>query len=386
MNLHEYQAKQLVKRFGVPVPRGANVTSDGEALAVARDLGGSAWVVKAQVHAGARGEAGGVKFAYSLDEVGEIARDLLGARLVTAQTDGEGLPINSILIEEALDITNALYLRVLVDSAARRVSFVASPEGDTNVEEFVTATPEKALSVAVDPATGLQRFQCRQIGFGIGLDMTGVDKLTEIMMALYRLFMSADASLVEIHPLAVTGTGDMVALDAKINIDDNALYRQVDLSEWRDLTQEDSRESEAHDIGLNYVALDGDIGCMVNGAGLAMATMDIVKLHGGQPANFLDVGGGATAEQVANAFRLVLSGSNVKAILVNIFGGIVRCDLVAEGVIGAVSEAGLAIPIVVRLQGTNVEKARAMLVDSGLNICTADELTDAAKRVVAAVR
>jgi succinyl-CoA synthetase beta subunit len=386
MNLHEYQAKMLFAEYGVPTPRGIKVTSTDGAVAAAKELGGGVWVVKAQVHAGGRGKGGGVKLSRSVEEVERFATELLGSSLVTPQTDAKGLPVHALLVEEGLDIANELYLSVLVDRASKKITFMGSSEGGMDIEEVAASTPEKILTVHVDPITGLQPFQCRKIGFGMGLNKDEVNKLTRVMMALYALFTERDASLVEINPLIVTGGGDILALDGKLNLEDNALYRHKDLADLRDSTQEDERENMAHEIGLNYVALDGSIGCMVNGAGLAMATMDIVKLHGGEPANFLDVGGGATADRVGRAFKLILSGESVKAILVNIFGGIVRCDLIAEGIISAVKEVGLSIPVVVRLQGTNVEEGRRMLADSGMNIITAEDLTDAAKKVVASAR
>ena len=386
MNLHEYQAKELFKQFGVAVPRGVKATSPREAVEGAKELGGSVWVVKAQVHAGGRGKAGGVKLARSLEEVEEAAGNMLGSTLKTIQTGEQGLPIHKILVEEGLDIANELYLSAVVDRGSKRVVFMGSSEGGMDIEEVAAKTPEKIIRIAVDPVTGLQPYQARQMGFGMGLGKNEVGHLVKVMTGLYKLFTDKDASLVEINPLIVTGNGNLLALDAKINLDDNALYRHKDLGEWRDPTQEDEREHIAHEIGLNYVALDGNIGCMVNGAGLAMATMDIVKLHGGEPANFLDVGGGATAERVTKAFKLILSGSSVKAILVNIFGGIVRCDMIAEGIITAVKEVGLSIPVVVRLQGTNVEAGRKMLKESGMNITPADDLTDAAKQAVAAAK
>ena len=384
MNLHEYQAKALFRKYDIGVPRGIKVDSADEAVKAAEELGGPVWVVKAQVHAGGRGKAGGVKLARSIDEVRTIAGEMLGSELKTIQTGDVGLPIHSVLIEEGLDIANELYLSVLVDRGSRRVVFMGSSEGGMDIEEVAAKTPEKIISVKVDPAAGLQGYQCRQMGFGMGLGKSEINNLTKVMTGFYRLFLDTDASLIEINPLIVTGDGRMLALDGKVNLDDNALYRHKELGEMRDPTQEDERENKAHEIGLNYVALDGNIGCMVNGAGLAMATMDIIKLHGGEPANFLDVGGGATAERVTEAFKLILSGEGIKAILVNIFGGIVRCDLIAEGIIAAVKEVGLSIPVVVRLQGTNVEAGRKMLADSGMNITAADDLTDAAKQVVAA--
>jgi succinyl-CoA synthetase beta subunit len=383
MNLHEYQAKELFKAFGVAVPRGIKATSQQEALDAAKALGGALWVVKAQVHAGGRGKAGGVKLARSLQEVEEIAGQMLGSTLKTHQTGPEGLPINTLLIEEGLNIANELYMSVLVDRGSRRVVFMGSSEGGMDIEEVAAKTPEKILTVSVDPVTGLQPYQCRQLGFSMGLGKSEISHLVKVMTGLYNLFIAKDASLVEINPLIVTGSGELLALDGKVNLDDNALYRHKDLSEMRDPTQEDEREHTAHEIGLNYVALDGNIGCMVNGAGLAMATMDMVKLHGAEPANFLDVGGAATEERVAKAFKLILSSENVKGILVNIFGGIVRCDVIAEGIIQAVKEVGLSLPVVVRLQGTNVEAGRKMLAESGMNIIAADDLTNAAQQAVA---
>lgn len=386
MNLHEYQAKRLFTEYGVPVPRGLKATSPQEAVDAAKELGGSVWVVKAQVHAGGRGKAGGVKLARSLQEVESISDNLLGATLRTIQTGPEGLPIHSLLIEEGLDIANELYLSVLVDRSRKRITFIGSSEGGMDIEEVAAKTPEKILTIAVDPVAGLQPYQCRQMGFSMGLGRNEVNHLVKVMTGLYNLFVAKDASLVEINPLIVTGEGKMMALDAKINLDDNALYRHKNMAELRDPTQEDERENTAHEHGLNYVALDGNIGCMVNGAGLAMATMDMVKLHGGEPANFLDVGGSANEERVAKAFKLILSGAEVKAILVNIFGGIVRCDMIAEGIMQAVKEVGLTVPVVVRLQGTNVEAGRKKLADSGLNIIAADDLTNAAQQAVAAAK
>jgi succinyl-CoA synthetase beta subunit len=383
MNLHEYQAKELFKAFGVAVPRGIKATSQQEAVDAAKTLGGAVWVVKAQVHAGGRGKAGGVKLARSLQEVEDVAGQMLGSTLKTHQTGPEGLPIHALLIEEGLDIANELYMSVLVDRGSRRVVFMGSSEGGMDIEEVAAKTPEKILTVSVDPVTGLQPYQCRHLGFSIGLGKAEIGHLVKVMTGLYNLFIAKDASLVEINPLIVTASGELLALDGKINLDDNALYRHKDLSEMRDPTQEDEREHTAHEIGLNYVALDGNIGCMVNGAGLAMATMDMVKLHGGEPANFLDVGGAATEERVAKAFKLILSSEHVKGILVNIFGGIVRCDVIAEGIIQAVKEVGLSLPVVVRLQGTNVEAGRKLLAESGMNIIAADDLTNAAQQAVA---
>ncbi|MEZ5581021.1 MAG: ADP-forming succinate--CoA ligase subunit beta [Candidatus Competibacteraceae bacterium] len=384
MNLHEYQAKELLQQFGVAVPRGTKVTSQQEAVEAAKALGGPLWVVKAQVHAGGRGKAGGVKLARSLQDVEEISGRLLGSTLVTKQTGAEGVPVHALLIQDGVDITNELYLSCLVDRSKKRIVFIGSSEGGMDIEEVAAKSPEKILTVAIDPIAGIQPYQCRNLGFQMGLGKDEVNQLVKIMTGIYNTFVQKDCSLVEINPLIIADNGQMMALDAKITLDDNAMYRHKDTAELRDPSQEDEREHIAHEIGLNYVALDGNIGCMVNGAGLAMATMDVCKLHGGEPANFLDVGGGATADRVARAFKLILSSDKVKAILVNIFGGIVRCDLIAEGIIQAVKEVGLTLPVVVRLQGTNVEAGREMLAKSGMNIMTADDLTDAAKMAVAA--
>ena len=382
MNLHEYQSKRLFAEFGIPVPEGHPASTPDEAVAAAEKLGGELWVVKAQVHAGGRGKAGGVKLARSHDEVREAARAMLGTMLVTHQSGPEGLPINVVYVEAGSSIDRELYLSMLVDREARKVAFIASAAGGMDIEEVAAETPEKIFNVAVSPATGVADYQVRQLAFGLGLDKAQTKQFAKIVRQLYALFVERDASLVEINPLITTGDGDVMALDAKINIEENALYRQPTLVELRDPSQEDEKEREAAEHDLNYVSLDGDIACMVNGAGLAMATMDLIKLHGGDPANFLDVGGGATSERVAAAFKLILSNDNVKAILVNIFGGIVRCDLIAEGVISAVKEVGVSIPVVVRLEGTNVEKGRQLLADSGLDIIAADDLTDAAKTAV----
>ncbi|MHB8425351.1 MAG: ADP-forming succinate--CoA ligase subunit beta [Gammaproteobacteria bacterium] len=385
MNLHEYQAKQLFAAYGIPVPSGRPAASPAEAVAAARALGGSLWVVKAQVHAGGRGKAGGVRLVQTLEEVQKAAAALLGQHLVTHQTGPEGLPVNMLLVEAGSDIARELYLSVLVDRGCERVVFMASAAGGMEIEEVAARTPEKIFRVQVHPAAGIQPYQIRELAFGLGI--TGKGQMTAfggIVSGLYRLFMERDASLVEVNPLIVTRDGRVLALDAKLNLDDNALFRQPQLAEMRDKTQEDARESEAKEHELNYVSLDGNIACMVNGAGLAMATMDIIKLHGGTPANFLDVGGGATTERVTAAFNLILSNQSVKAILVNIFGGIVRCDLIAEGIINAVKGVGVRVPVVVRLEGTNVEQGKALLAGSGLAITPANDLTDAAKKVVAA--
>ena len=387
MNLHEYQSKQLFAEYGIPVPQGRVAHSADEAVDAARAIGGDVFVVKAQVHAGGRGKAGGVKVCKSLDEVREYAASILGQRLVTHQTDAKGLPINTLMVEQGLDIRSELYLGAVVDRASRRVVFMASSEGGMDIEEVAASTPEKIHQVAVHPAAGLQGYQCRQLAFAIGLDGKQVGQLAKLMNGLYRLFMDKDLSLIEINPLIVTGDGELLALDAKLNIDDNAVEtgRQKALGELRDTSQEDATEVEAAAHNLNYITLDGNIGCMVNGAGLAMATMDVVQVHGGSPANFLDVGGGTTAERVAAAFKIILSSDSVEGILVNIFGGIVRCDLIAEGIISAVKEVGVDVPVVVRLEGTNVDQGKALLRDSGLDLIAADDLSDAAAKVVAAV-
>ena len=387
MNLHEYQAKQLFSEYGIPVPNGLPVTSAAEAVEAAGSLGGKLWVVKAQVHAGGRGKAGGVKLCRNLDEVKAAAEGMLGRQLVTHQTGPEGLPINTLLIEAGSDIARELYLSVLVDRSREQVVFMASAAGGMDIEEVAARTPEKIFRVWVHPAAGIQPHQVRELAFGLGLtDKAQQATFSKIVNGLYRVFMERDASLVEINPLIVKTDGSVVALDAKVNLDDNALYRQQKLAEMRDRSQEDARESEAREHDLNYVSLDGNIACMVNGAGLAMATMDIIKLHGGAPANFLDVGGGATTERVTAAFKLILSNEHVKAILVNIFGGIVRCDLIAEGIIEAVKQVGVSVPVVVRLEGTNVEQGKALLAKSGLAITPANDLTDAAKKVVASIK
>ncbi|HEY4127803.1 MAG TPA: ADP-forming succinate--CoA ligase subunit beta [Gammaproteobacteria bacterium] len=387
MNLHEYQAKQLFAEYGIPVPRGMPAKNAGEAVNAAQTLGGNLWVVKAQVHAGGRGKAGGVKLCRSTLEVRAATEAMLGKRLHTHQTGPEGLPINMVIVEAGSEIERELYLSVLVDRAQEKVVFMASPAGGMDIEEVAAKTPEKIFHVWVHPATGIQPNQIRELAFGLGLTskehMAAFGKIAE---ALYKMFMERDVSLVEINPLIVTKDGAIRALDAKLNLDDNALYRQPKLAALRDASQEDERESAARQHDLNYVSLDGDIACMVNGAGLAMATMDIIKLHGGTPANFLDVGGGATTERVTAAFNLILSNKSVKAILVNIFGGIVRCDLIAEGIINAVKGVGVQVPVVVRLEGTNVEQGKALLAKSGLAIIPANDLTDAAKKVVASIK
>ena len=384
MNLHEYQSKRLFAKYGIPVPRGIPADTPDEAVQAAEKLSCDLWVVKAQVHAGGRGKAGGVKLARTLDEVREYAAAMLGTQLVTHQSGPDGLPVNVVYVEEGSDIDRELYLSMLVDREVSRVSFIASAAGGMDIEKVAEETPERIFSVAVGPDAGLQDYQARQLAFGLGLDKKQMRQFGDIVMRMYSLYLESDASLIEVNPLITTKAGDIVALDGKINIDGSALFRQPKIAAMRDSSQEDDAEREAAEHDLNYVSLDGNIACMVNGAGLAMATMDLIKLHGGDPANFLDVGGGATAERVAEAFKLVLSNDKVAAILVNIFGGIVRCDLIAEGIITAVKDVGVSVPVVVRLEGTNVEKGRALLADSGLDIIAADDLTDAAKKSVAA--
>jgi len=385
MNIHEYQAKILLKGFGVAVPRGGVAYTGEEAVKVANDLGGPVWVVKAQIHAGGRGKAGGVKVVKSLDDVRATAEKLLGMTLVTHQTGPAGKEVKRVYIEEGCDIRRELYLGMLVDRATGRVTLMASTEGGMEIEEVAAKTPEKIIKVAIDPATGLQTFHARKIAFGLGLEGKQIGVATKFIAALSEAFHRLDASIVEINPLVVTGEGQILALDAKVNFDDNALFRHSDIEELRDESEEDPTELEAGRHGLNYVKLDGNIGCMVNGAGLAMATMDIIKLYGGAPANFLDVGGGATRERVTTAFKLILSDPNVEGILVNIFGGIMRCDVIAEGVVAAAREVSLQVPLVVRLEGTNVELGKKILADSGLPILSADNLADAADKVVKAV-
>jgi succinyl-CoA synthetase beta subunit len=384
MNLHEYQSKRLFADYGIPVPRGIPADSADAAVKAAEELGGELWVVKAQVHAGGRGKAGGVKLARTLDEVREYADAMLGETLVTHQTGPEGLPIHTVYIEQGSEIDRELYLSMLVDREVSRISFIASAAGGMDIEKVAAETPEKIFSVAVAPDAGLQDYQARILGFGLELDKQQLRQFGDLIRKMYKLYLECDATLVEVNPLITTKSGDVVALDAKINIDGNALFRQPQIAELRDESQEDEAERKAAEYDLNYVSLDGNIACMVNGAGLAMATMDLIKLHGGDPANFLDVGGGATAERVAAAFKLVLSNESVEAILVNIFGGIVRCDLIAEGIVTAVKEVGVSVPVVVRLEGTNVGKGREILASSGLDIIAADDLTDAALKVVAA--
>ncbi|HEX6980763.1 MAG TPA: ADP-forming succinate--CoA ligase subunit beta [Alphaproteobacteria bacterium] len=386
MNIHEYQAKSLLAKYGVAVPRGGVAFSPDEAKTVARQLGGPVWVVKAQIHAGGRGKAGGVKVVKSLDDVEENAKKMLGMTLVTHQTGPEGKVVKRLYIEEGCDIKRELYLSLLVDRATSRITVMASTEGGMEIEEVAAKHPEKILKVAIDPVTGMQPYHARRIAFGLGLEGKQVASAVKFMLAMYEAFVGLDASIVEINPLVVTGAGEMIALDAKMNFDDNALYRHKDVEDMRDPDEEDASELEAAKWSLNYVKLDGEIGCMVNGAGLAMATMDIIKLYGSEPANFLDVGGGATKERVTAAFKIILKDPNVKGILVNIFGGIMRCDIIAEGVVAAAREVKLSVPLVVRLEGTNVDLGKKIMAESGLPIISADNLADAAEKVVKAVK
>lgn len=385
MNLHEYQAKTLLQKYGIPVPRGQVVAVAKEIPAVTSEINSEAWVVKAQVHAGGRGKAGGVKVVKSANEAQVVANELLGKTLVTYQNAPDGQPVNQVLVEETLPIARELYLSMLVDRSLERIVVVASSAGGMDIEEIASTTPEKILQEICDPLTGLVDYQARNLGFKLALQSEQIASFAKMLKGLYRLFKENDLALLEINPLVVTTDGKLFALDCKMSVDDNALYRQKALAEQRDWSQEDSKEAVAHHAGLNYIALNGNIGCMVNGAGLAMATMDLIKLHGGAPANFLDVGGGATAETVAKAFKIILADHNVRAILVNIFGGIMRCDIIAEGIITAVKEVGMQIPVIVRLEGTNVALGKEMLSKSGLNIISADGLTDAAKQAVKAV-
>ena len=384
MNLHEYQGKALFAEYGLPVSTGHAVETAEAAIAAANEIGGERWVVKAQVHAGGRGKAGGVKLVESPEAAGEFAQEWLGKRLVTYQTDAQGQPVSRILVEACTDIADELYLGAVVDRASRRIVFMASTEGGVEIEKVAHETPEKILKAEIDPMVGPQPFQGRDLAFRLGLAGAQVKQFVGIFMGLAKLFAERDLSLIEVNPLVITEDGNLHCLDAKVVVDSNALYRQPELEAMHDPSQEDEREAHAAQWELNYVALDGNIGCMVNGAGLAMGTMDIVKLHGGAPANFLDVGGGATKERVTEAFKIILSDDNVKAVLINIFGGIVRCDLIAEGVIGAVEEVGVTVPVVVRLEGNNAARGREVLAGSGLNIEAAESLADAAQKVVLA--
>lgn len=385
MNLHEYQGKQLFAEYGLPVSKGIAAATAEEAVAAADKIGGDNWVVKAQVHAGGRGKAGGVKLVRSKSEIEDFANQWLGKNLVTYQTDANGQPVSKILVETCTDIDQELYLGAVVDRSTRRIVFMASTEGGVEIEKVAEETPEKILKAIVDPMTGAQPYQGRELAFKLGLKGVQIKQFVQIFLGLAKLFEERDLALLEINPLVITDEGNLHCLDAKLVIDSNAMYRQPALKEMHDPSQEDAREAHAASWDLNYVALDGSIGCMVNGAGLAMGTMDIVQLHGGSPANFLDVGGGATKERVVEAFKIILSDENVKAVLINIFGGIVRCDLIADGVIGAVEEVGVTIPVVVRLEGNNAELGAKKLAESGLSIIAATSLTDAAQQAVAAV-
>jgi len=382
MKIHEYQGKAILARQGVPVPKGEVAFNAAEAGEIARRLGGAIVVVKAQIHAGGRGKGGGVKLARSADEAERIAGDMIGMTLITHQTGPDGRVVSRVLVEEGLQMTRELYLSLVLDRAAGKPVMMASAAGGMDIEEVAASTPEKIVKVYIEPGVGLVPFEARQLGFAIGLDGPQVNKFVKLTTALYDAFVATDASLVEINPLVVTAAGDLLALDAKMNFDDNALYRHPDIRDLRDLSEEDPLEVEASKFSLNYIHLDGTIGCMVNGAGLAMATMDIIKLAGGEPANFLDVGGGANAEQIRHAFKILMSDRNVKAVLINIFGGILRCDVLAQGVIAAVKELGVPVPIVIRMEGTNVEEGKRLLRESGMNFTTADSMDEAAKRVV----
>jgi succinyl-CoA synthetase beta subunit len=386
MNLHEYQAKQVFVQYGMPVPNNQVVESADDVSSALQKLAGDRWVVKAQVHAGGRGKAGGVKLLDSAEAVKQTVSELLGSRLVTHQTDEQGQPINQVLIEEISNIKRELYLGAVIDRASQRVVIMASTEGGMEIEKVAEETPEKILKITINPLTGLQPYQSRELAFGLGLEGDQIKQFTGLLNGFAKMFVEKDLSLVEINPLVVTDEGQLICLDGKINIDDNALYRQKDILLMRDESQEDERENRAKEWDLNYISLDGDIGCMVNGAGLAMATMDLIKLCGGEPANFLDVGGGATKERVSEAFKIILSDKNVKGILVNIFGGIVRCDLIAEGIIGAVQEVRVNVPVVVRLEGNNAELGSQLLRDSGVNIITANGLTEAAEKIIFEVK
>ena len=384
MNLHEYQGKQLFRDYGLPVSRGFAVKNAKDALEAAKEIGGSKWVVKAQVHAGGRGKAGGVKLVESLEEIKDFSNYWLGKNLVTYQTDEHGQPVSSILVEECTDIQDELYLGAVIDRTAKKIVFMASTEGGVEIEKVAEETPDKILKVAIDPLTGAQPYQGREIAFQLGLKGNQIKQFVQIFIGLAKLFKDKDLELIEINPLVINSDQNLHCLDAKVVVDSNAIYRQPELAEMRDQSQEDPREAHAASWDLNYVALDGNIGCMVNGAGLAMGTMDMVNLHGGSPANFLDVGGGATKERVVEAFKIILSDQNVKAVFINIFGGIVRCDLIADGVIGAVEEVGVNVPVVVRLEGNNAKLGLKKLSDSGLDILAAQSLSDAAIKVVSA--
>ncbi len=386
MNIHEYQAKEIFRKFGVPTLKGRVVESPEQALAAAKDIGGSVWVVKAQIHAGGRGKGGGVKVAKSLDDVSSLTKSMLGMTLVTPQTGPEGKQVHKVYIEEGCNIKHEYYVAALVDREHSRVTMMASREGGMDIEEVAEKTPELIHKVVIDPAIGMQAFQARQLAFAIGMEDKVVSKAVKTFLKLYETFVKTDCALAEINPLVETAEGDVIPLDGKLNFDSNALFRHPDIVEYRDITEEDPAEVEASRYDLAFIKLDGNIGCLVNGAGLAMATMDIIKLHGGSPANFLDVGGGANKEKVTAAFKLILRDPNVQGILVNIFGGIMKCDIIAEGVIAATKELGLKVPLVVRLQGTNVELGKKILSESGLNIIPADDLSSAAQAIVKAVK
>lgn len=386
MNLHEYQAKHIFASYGMPVPNSQVIGLIDDVPEALKQLDGDRWVIKAQVHAGGRGKAGGVKLADSEAELMEAASAMLGSHLVTYQTNAEGQPVNQVLIEETCHIARELYLGAVIDRSSQRVVIMASTEGGMEIEKVASETPEKILRATINPLTGLQPFQSRELAFALGLEGVQIKQFAGLLDGLARMFVEKDLSLVEINPLVVTKEGELICLDGKINIDDNALYRQREMLEMRDFSQEDERENEAREWDLNYISLDGDIGCMVNGAGLAMATMDLIKLCGGEPANFLDVGGGATRERVAEAFKIILSDDNVKGVLVNIFGGIVRCDLIAEGIIGAVTEVGVDVPVVVRLEGNNAGLGLQLLAESNVNVIAVNGLTEAAQRIIAEVQ
>lgn len=386
MNIHEYQAKEVLRSYGVATLKGIMATTTEDAVKAAKEMGGTIWVVKAQIHAGGRGKGGGVKLAKSLDEVKDLATNMIGMNLVTHQTGPEGKTVKRIFIEQGCNIGKEYYVAALLDRATSRVTMMASAEGGMDIEEVAEKTPEKIFRVVIDPAVGMMPFQARQLAFSIGMKDKVASKAAKTFLGLYQACIASDCSLAEINPLVETKEGEVIALDAKMNFDSNALYRQPKIVEYRDLDEEEPSEIEASKYDLAFIKLDGDIGCLVNGAGLAMATMDIIKLHGGNPANFLDVGGGADKEKVTNAFKLILTDPNVKGILVNIFGGIMKCDIIAEGVIAATKELGLKVPLVVRLQGTNVDIGKKLLADSGLNIIPADDLSDAAQKIVTAVK
>ena len=386
MKIHEYQAKSVLARFGVPVPRGEVALSAAEAGDVARRLGGDLVVVKAQIHAGGRGKGGGVKVARSANEAEQIAKQMIGMTLITHQTGPDGKVVGRVLVEEGLQVDRELYLSVVIDRASASPVVIASAAGGMDIEEVAASDPAKILREHIDPGTGIIAFQARKLAFGVGLPAPAVPKFVKVLEAVYKAFVETDSSMIEVNPLILTKGGDLLALDAKVSFDDNALYRHPDLKELRDVSEEDPLEVEASKFSLNYIRLEGNIGCMVNGAGLAMATMDIIKLAGGEPANFLDVGGGANAEQIKNAFRILMADKNVKAVLINIFGGILRCDVLAAGVITAVTELGVRVPIVIRMEGTNVEEGKRLLKESGLNFTTADSMGEAAEKVVALAR